>query len=224
MAWRLRETLGARGMTISTRDDLRRLAPHPSSKTVALVAAWLVAAIITHGGASEARQVRNEATEFRPPAAETQNDRFRETMDRVFGPGRWRETSGYRSPAEEDRLRREGAGAVPEGRLSAHSLGTPDAPGAYDAVVYGMSQARAADVLRESGAGFARVFAEGTHGPEGPHLHIEPRFLGFETASVPIARVRTVAARAVACDSIYLRVVNMRINPQLAACSRITGD
>jgi hypothetical protein len=48
--------------------------------------------------------------------------------------------------------------------------------------------------------------------------------LGFETASVPIARVRTVAAQAVACDSIYLRVVNMRINPQLAACSRMTGD
>jgi hypothetical protein len=159
----------------------------------------------------------------------TQNDRFRSTMDQLFGSGRWRETSGYRSPAQENRLRAEGAGTVPAGRLSAHSLGTPDAPGAYDAVVYGMSQARAANVLRASGTEFADAFSEGARGPEGGHLHIN---VGghMEAASyaLPIERLPRVmrAARVVArvsCDSIYMRVVDGRRNPQLASCSSSPG-
>ena len=48
---------------------------------------------------------------------------FDATMDQVFGPGRWRKTSGYRTPAQENALRRQGAGTVAQGRLSRHSLG-----------------------------------------------------------------------------------------------------
>ena len=106
------------------------------------------------------------------PAAVSGHD-FQATMDRVFGAGRWRETSGYRSPAQEDALRRQGAGAVAPGHLSAHSLGGSEAPGAYDAVVERMSAASAAARLRRAGAPFARVLAEGAHGGQGPHLHIE---------------------------------------------------
>jgi hypothetical protein len=98
---------------------------------------------------------------------------FRSTMDQVFGPGRWRQTSGYRTPAQEDALRRQGAGTVSPGRFSLHSLGAPDAPGAYDAVVDRMSPEAAAARLRAAGAAFARVVAEREHGPQGPHLHIE---------------------------------------------------
>ena len=45
-----------------------------------------------------------------------------------LGPGRWRETGGYRTMAQEDRLRAEGAGTVPAGERSKHSTGTRDAP------------------------------------------------------------------------------------------------
>ena len=59
-------------------------------------------------------------------AAGAPRDRFRAMMDRVFGSGRWRETSGYRSLAQENALRKEGAGAVPAGRvLSCRSPSTP---------------------------------------------------------------------------------------------------
>jgi hypothetical protein len=95
------------------------------------------------------------------------------TMDHVFGEGRWRLTSGYRTAAEEDALRRAGAGTVPAGRLSKHSLGGPDQPGAVDAVVPGMTLKAAAAKLRKDGEGLDRVLAEGAHGPEGAHLHIE---------------------------------------------------
>lgn len=96
-------------------------------------------------------------------------------MDQVFGPGRWRQTSGYRSQAQEDALRRQGAGTVAPGRISHHSIGVPGSPGAYDAVVDGMSLETAAAKLKRTGAGagFSRVVAEGAHGVEGPHLHIE---------------------------------------------------
>ena len=100
-------------------------------------------------------------------------DDFQATMDRVFGPGRWRQTSGYRSQAAENALRRQGAGTVAPGRISLHSVGGADAPGAYDAVVDRMSVAGAAAKLRQSGATFSRVVAEGAHGGQGPHLHIE---------------------------------------------------
>jgi hypothetical protein len=98
---------------------------------------------------------------------------FQATMDRTFGPGRWRQTSGFRTQAQENALRRQGAGTVAPGRISYHSLGAPDAPHAYDAVVAGMSPARAAVKLKQVGGPFTRVLAEGAHGPQGAHLHIE---------------------------------------------------
>ena len=96
-------------------------------------------------------------------------------MDRVFGAGRWRETSGYRSLAKEEELRRQGAGTVPAGRRSHHSLGGPNSPGAYDLVVIGMSPRRAAAKLTHASEQLSRVIAEGPHGGQGPHLHVEPR-------------------------------------------------
>lgn len=98
---------------------------------------------------------------------------FHSTMDQVFGQGRWRQTSGYRAQAEEDALRRQGAGTVAPGRVSHHSIGGPGSPGAYDAVVDAMSAEAAAAKLRRAGGGFSRVVAEGAHGGQGPHLHIE---------------------------------------------------
>jgi hypothetical protein len=95
-------------------------------------------------------------------------------MDRVFGAGRWRETSGYRTLAQENELRKQGAGTVPLGERSHHSMGRPDAPGAYDIVVEGMAPQLAAAKLKRSGEPVARVVAEGSHGPQGPHLHVEP--------------------------------------------------
>jgi hypothetical protein len=152
---------------------------------------------------------------LRPSAEDRQRDRFRSTMDAMFGPGGWRQTSGYRSQAREDALRREGAGTVPAGVVSKHSLGTPDAPGAYDVVVYGLSPSRAAARLRGS---FGRVLAERAHGPEGPHLHIE---VGGDLAATPDragAAPAAQAARADACASIYERVIAGRRNPRLAGC------
>ena len=106
-------------------------------------------------------------------------------MDKVFGAGNWRETSGYRPPAKEDQLRAEGAGTVAPGMLSRHSLGSPRAPGAYDVVVTHMSITDAASRLLGSGVRFRRVFPEGAHGDQGPHLHVEP-ILG-NAASMTVA-------------------------------------
>jgi hypothetical protein len=100
--------------------------------------------------------------------------RFYAMMDHVFGAGRWRETSGYRSAALENALRKQGAGTVPVGERSHHSMGNPDAPGAYDIVVDGVPAQKAAAKLKRSGAPVARVVAELAHGNQGPHLHIEP--------------------------------------------------
>ena len=97
---------------------------------------------------------------------------FQAAMDQVFGPGRWRQTSGYRTIAQEDALRRQGAGTVPRGHLSRHSIGGAEAPHAYDAVVDKLPLQSAAAMLRQAGA-FARVLAEGAHGNQGAHLHIE---------------------------------------------------
>ncbi|MDR3510272.1 MAG: hypothetical protein P4L73_01440 [Caulobacteraceae bacterium] len=137
------------------------------------------------------------------------------TMNRVFGPGRWRPTSGYRTRAREDQLRREGAGTVPPGRISRHSLGSPAAPGAYDAVVFGVPPRQAAAMLRRADAGAFRVLAEGPHGAQGPHLHIEPT--GARAAAPP---TRTT----VACASIRLRIIGGRRNPQLASCTDASGE
>lgn len=106
--------------------------------------------------------------------AEDVHARFRSTMNSVFGSGGWRITGGYRTPERENELRAQGALTVPAGRLSRHSMGRPGAPGAYDVVVDGMSPWQAAAKLRRAGAPFRTIFAEGTHGTQGPHLHIDP--------------------------------------------------
>jgi len=124
------------------------------------------------GQGYEDAQARLDEMTHNAPGASSQ--RFFAMMDRVFGPGRWRETSGYRTPAQEDALRKQGAGTVRLGERSLHSIGGRDAPGAYDIVVAGMSPERAAAKLRVSGEPLARVVAEAAHGTQGPHLHIEP--------------------------------------------------
>jgi len=110
----------------------------------------------------------------KPPRAGAALNRteFRALLDQVFGHDNWLETSGYRTPAQENRLRAAGAGTVPIGEISRHSLGTEGAPGAYDIVVPGMTADAAAKVLRSS-ARFGRVLAERAHGEQGPHLHVE---------------------------------------------------
>jgi hypothetical protein len=110
----------------------------------------------------------------RPAAAEeAAGGDFAATMDRVFGAGRWRQTSGYRTQAQENALRRQGAGTVAPGHTSRHSVGDPDAPGAYDAVVDRLSTAQAAAKLKQNAGGAFRVLAERAHGPQGAHLHVE---------------------------------------------------
>jgi hypothetical protein len=121
----------------------------------------------------EAEAVNPGRAAHRTQAEIKADEDFRSTMDRVFGPGRWRQTSGYRTIAQENALRRAGAGTVRPGRVSLHSLGNPEAPGAYDAVVGGMSLPAAAARLKQAGGGFARVVAEGPHGGQGAHLHVE---------------------------------------------------
>ena len=107
-------------------------------------------------------------------AQEDAHARFRATMNSVFGPESWRVTGGYRSQARENELRRQGALTVPAGVVSRHSTGRPDAPGAYDLVVYGLSPFQAAERLRRAGAPFRTIFPEGAHGSQGAHLHIDP--------------------------------------------------
>jgi hypothetical protein len=146
-------------------------------------AAGLAAALCLPGGAAAGSiQIVSSHEEFsaahperaaKRSAAKASADDFRSTMDRVFGPGRWRQTSGYRTQAQEDALRRQGAGTVAPGRISHHSIGGADSPGAYDAVVESMPLQSAAARLKQSGAGFSRVLAEGAHGGQGAHLHIE---------------------------------------------------
>ena len=175
-----------------------------STAAAALLTVFLSGTAAGQGAPSAVSGASDAAT-----VSQSRNDQFRSAMDRVFGPNGWRETSGYRSRARENQLRMEGAGTVPAGRLSRHSLGTPEAPGAYDAVVDGLPQARAAAVLRASGQGFSRVVAERAYGPQGPHLHIE-------IASALTASEATRASHA--CDSIYLRVAGGRRNPELTRC------
>jgi hypothetical protein len=141
----------------------------------------------------------------RPSGGLMPNTALKSTMDKVFGAGAWRETGGYRSQAREDELRRQGAGTVPIGQISHHSMGTPDAPGAYDIVVPGMSTETAATKLQSSSDDFSRVFAERSHGAQGSHLHVEPK------------AGRLAGARAEAPDdsNIYLRVSGGRRNPAL---------
>ena len=145
-----------------------------------LAAAAAVTALSVAGSAQAQMQVVNAGDEYaafhpRPKAhaARATAGDFHATMDQVFGEGRWRETSGFRTQAQENALRRAGAGTVAPGHISYHSIGAPDAPGAYDAVVASMSAANAAAKLKKAGVPFHRVLAERAHGREGPHLHVE---------------------------------------------------
>lgn len=107
-------------------------------------------------------------------AEEFTQARLTSVMNSVFGAGKWRLTGGYRTPERENELRRQGAMTVRPGGTSAHSLGRPGAPGAYDVVVNGMDPWEAAARLRAAGAPFARFMPKGAHGSQGPHLHLEP--------------------------------------------------
>jgi hypothetical protein len=142
----------------------------------------------------------------RPSGGLMPNSALKTTMDKVFGAGSWRETGGYRSQAREDELRREGAGTVPVGEISHHSMGTPDAPGAYDIVVPGMSTESAAQKLKGSSDDFSRVIAERSHGSQGSHLHVEPK----------AGRLAGGKTEAPDDSNIYLRVVGGRRNPALS--------
>ena len=112
--------------------------------------------------------------------AATPHARFSALMDSVFGPSRWRETGGFRTAKREDELRALGALTVAQGARSAHSVGRPEAPGAYDLVVKGLSPEQAARKLRVSKAPLKVIFAEAAHGAEGPHLHVEPFSISFD--------------------------------------------
>lgn len=125
-------------------------------------------------------------------AQETPHARLGSIMDSVFGAGNWRLTGGYRTPERENELRAQGALTVPPGVLSRHSMGRPGAPGAYDIVVPGLSPGAAAARLRQAGAPFRRYFAEGTHGTQGPHLHIEPHSTDLGPAGPAPPRLQSV--------------------------------
>jgi TPR repeat protein len=112
----------------------------------------------------------------------TPHARFTALMDSVFGPSAWRETGGFRTAKRENELRALGALTVAQGARSAHSIGKPEAPGAYDLVVKGLSPEQAARKLRVSKAPLKVIFPEAAHGAEGPHLHVEPFSISFDTA------------------------------------------
>lgn len=157
-------------MRLAIRTGLAALALAFSAGTFAH--AGLPAIVSADDEAEKANPGRSERrTQLHPPRHRGRN--IHATMDRVFGEGGWRLTSGYRTVAQENALRRAGAGTVAPGRISKHSVGDPTQPGAIDAVVHGMSLKTAAEKLRRDGEGVDRVLAEGPHGPEGAHLHIE---------------------------------------------------
>ena len=108
-----------------------------------------------------------------PPPKAAQHEQLRAALDDVLGEGRWRQTSGYRTVAQENALRRAGAGTVKPGRVSRHSIGGRETPGAYDVVVTGMSLTQAAAKLKAADQGWGKVAAEVAHGREGAHLHLE---------------------------------------------------
>jgi len=94
------------------------------------------------------------------------------SLDKVFGPGKWKPTGDFRSPAREDQLRSQGAQTVAPGHISDHSRGTPDASEAHDIVVAGMTPEQAAAKLKASGWS-GKLFPEGQAGSQGAHLHLD---------------------------------------------------
>jgi hypothetical protein len=98
-------------------------------------------------------------------------------------------------------------------------MGTPGAPGAYDAVVYGVPLGHAAALIRGSDTGFSRVLPEGAHGPEGAHLHIEiGGGLTARTSGRAVGQAGLAEPRTSACASIYERIVGGRRSPRLSGC------
>ncbi|MBS0334812.1 MAG: hypothetical protein JSS35_18735 [Proteobacteria bacterium] len=130
-------------------------------------------AILVVSAHDEAERANPGLYRRQPAAAPRQQEQFRAALDDVFGEGRWRQTSGYRTVAEENALRRHGAGTVAPGRISRHSVGGRETPGAYDVVAPGMTAAQAAAKLKAAGQGWGRIVAESAHGREGAHLHLE---------------------------------------------------
>ena len=110
---------------------------------------------------------------------------FSALMDKTFGKGHWRQTGGFRSVDREEELRAEGAGTVKPGRMSMHSVGNEDAPGARDVVVDGLTPDQAASKLKGAGVKFRHVFPEGTRGQQGAHLHIDTELADAPGEAVP---------------------------------------
>ena len=94
---------------------------------------------------------------------------FHSAVDQVVGSGKWRPTGDYRTPGREAQLTAEGA-ATARG-VSHHTLGTPDAPGAHDLVIPGMSQSQAIATLKRI-PGVDNVIYEGPAGGQGGHYHV----------------------------------------------------
>lgn len=109
-----------------------------------------------------------------PPRGFPTTADFRGQMDTAFGPGKWRDTGDYRTPEREAQLRAQGA--LTARGTSAHSMGTPDAPGAHDIVVPGMSPDQALALLKQRGM---NPLFERAAGGQGPHIHVGvPRMAG----------------------------------------------
>ncbi len=104
-----------------------------------------------------------------PRKAYPQTSSFDSEVDGALGKGKWKATGDYRSPQREDQLRAQGAGTVAPGRMSNHSRGAPDAPGAHDLVA---NDPRAVDRLRRL-PGVKDAFYEGHKGSQGGHIHVD---------------------------------------------------
>lgn len=94
---------------------------------------------------------------------------FAARMDTVFGKGKWRDTGDFRTQGREAQLRAQGADTARG--MSAHSLGTPEAPGAHDIVVPGMPAIQVAKRLKDAGWRGQLIPEEGAGG-QGAHLHV----------------------------------------------------
>jgi hypothetical protein len=196
-------------------------------KGVAKSRVWVgsVLAVLLGGGAVAPAYAGDEAAAVirigpPPESAASKSARLHAALDKAFGQGKWRVTSGYRSPERENQLRLMGAGTVPVGVLSHHSIGTPSAPDAYDVVVDGMTQSRAAEILRKTDPNFSRVLYEAPHGPEGAHLHIEmgDGIVRHAPSAAPADQAALITAKMDACNSVYERVVGGHRNSKLKDC------
>lgn len=105
------------------------------------------------------------------------NEQFGAAMDTAFGKGKWKQTSGLRSEQQQAALVRQGAQAAPAGR-SRHEQGTPDAPGARDIVVPGMTPQQVAARMKATGIDTAGFLPEGRAGNQGAHLHVNTDMAG----------------------------------------------